>query len=347
MQTLGLGFTWEQLSPGQRFRTLNRTITETDLVLFIGVTGMLETIFVDRTFGADKGAIQGAFVPAALTYSLIEGLLCQSMIQGTGLAMLELKKQVVAPVRVGDTVHGEIEVTSVRPTSKGNRGIVVSRIDVSNENDEVVMTYELPDARGPRVRSGRCANGVRAELDERQFEHLGITSNPRTWPIIDGKHRAEAIELTPTVLHPSELFWRQLRFGEFAVSEMSVSSLMAGHRQGRQPLRRPAGLHHAALLPHRHPGAPQGRHRQAGGPQGQARRRAGISADRRAVDARRRSSMSSASSRRTWSSGWSARRRSATAAPPGSSAAGRHRAPYSGGEEHRLDDARRASSMPR
>src|SRR6516164_293413 len=69
MQTLGLGFTWEQLSPGQRFRTLNRTITETDLVLFTGVTGMLETIFIDRTFAAEKGAIQGQFVPAALTYS--------------------------------------------------------------------------------------------------------------------------------------------------------------------------------------------------------------------------------------------------------------------------------------
>ena len=143
MQTLGLGFTWEQLSAGQRFRTLNRTVTETDLVLFTGVTGMLETIFTDRTFGAEKGgAIQGQFVPAALTYSLIEGLLCQSMIQGTGLAMLELKKQVLAPVRVGDTIHGEIEVTSVRPTSKGNRGIVVSRIDVKNQNGEVVMSYE-------------------------------------------------------------------------------------------------------------------------------------------------------------------------------------------------------------
>jgi acyl dehydratase len=142
MQTLGLGFTWEQLSPGQRFRTLNRTITETDLVMFTGVTGMLEVIFIDRTFGAGRGAIQGQFVPAALTYSLIEGLLCQSMIQGTGLALLELKKQVLAPVRVGDTVHGEIEVTSVRPTSKGNRGIVVSKIDVKNQLDEVVMTYE-------------------------------------------------------------------------------------------------------------------------------------------------------------------------------------------------------------
>jgi 3-hydroxybutyryl-CoA dehydratase len=152
MQTLGLGFTWEQLSPGQRFRTLNRTVTETDLVMFTGVTGMLETIFIDRTFGAEKGAILGQFVPAALTYGLIEGLLCQSMIQGTGLAMLELKQQVLAPVRVGDTVHGEIEVTSVRPTAKGNRGIVVSRIDVKNQRDEVVMTYEAT-----RMLAGRSA----------------------------------------------------------------------------------------------------------------------------------------------------------------------------------------------
>jgi acyl dehydratase len=142
MQTLGLGMTWEQLSPGQKFRTLNRTITETDLVMFTGVTGMLEVIFTDHTFGADKGTIQGRFVPAALTYSLIEGLLCQSMIQGTGLALLELNKRVLAPVRVGDTVHGEIEVTSVRPTSKGNRGIVASRVDIKNQNGELVISYE-------------------------------------------------------------------------------------------------------------------------------------------------------------------------------------------------------------
>ena len=153
MQTLGLGFTWEQLSSGQRFRTLNRTITETDLVLFTGVTGMLETIFIDRTFAGEKGAIQGQFVPAALTYSLIEGLLCQSMIQGTGLALLDLNQRVLAPVRVGDTIHGEIEITSVRPTSKGNRGIVVSKIDVKNQQGNVVMTYEAA-----RMLAGRSAD---------------------------------------------------------------------------------------------------------------------------------------------------------------------------------------------
>ncbi len=163
MQTLGLGFTFEQLSPGQKFRTLNRTVTETDLVMFTGVTGMLEVIFTDRTFGAGKGAIAGRFVPAALTYSLIEGLLCQSMIQGTGLALLELKQEVLAPVRVGDTIHGEIEVTSVRPTSKGNRGIVASTIEVKNQQDEVVMRYHatrmLAGRDAPPFPSPACGGG--------------------------------------------------------------------------------------------------------------------------------------------------------------------------------------------
>ena len=66
--------------------------------------------------------------------------------------MLELNQQILAPVRVGDTVHGEIEITSVRPTSKGNRGIVVSRIDVKNQQGEVVMTYEAT-----RMLAGRSA----------------------------------------------------------------------------------------------------------------------------------------------------------------------------------------------
>jgi 4,5-dihydroxyphthalate decarboxylase len=55
---------------------------------------------------------------------------------------------------------------------------------------------------------------------------IGITNNPRTWPIIDGTVKPEGIDLIPTIVHPSELFWRQLHFAEFAVSEMSCSSFM-------------------------------------------------------------------------------------------------------------------------
>jgi len=55
---------------------------------------------------------------------------------------------------------------------------------------------------------------------------LAITSNPRTWPIINGRVKAESIAFTKTVLGPAEMFWRQLSFAEFDVSEMSMSELM-------------------------------------------------------------------------------------------------------------------------
>lgn len=136
---LGRGFYWQELEVGQRFQTFRRTITETDIVNFISVTGMLEAIFIDTTF--EQGAIKGRPAPGALTYGIIEGFVMQSMVQGTGLAMLEVHKKALAPVVAGDTIWAEIEVTGIRPTSTGNRAIVTSRIDVKNQHGNDVMTY--------------------------------------------------------------------------------------------------------------------------------------------------------------------------------------------------------------
>ena len=136
---LGQGFFFQDLQVGQRFQTFRRTVTETDLVNFIGVTGMLEAIFIDSEGAA--GAIGGRPVPAALTYTLIEGFLLQTMIQGTGLAMLELTQKIHKPVRVNDTIHAIVAVTGIRPTSKGNRAIVDSNVEVFNQLGEHVMTY--------------------------------------------------------------------------------------------------------------------------------------------------------------------------------------------------------------
>lgn len=137
--TLSQGYYWQDIAVGQKFRTFRRTITETDIVNFISATGMLETIFIDTTF--EHGAIKGRPVPGALTYSLIEGFIMQGMVQGTGLALLEVHKKVLAPVVAGDTVWAEIEITGIRPTSKHNRAVVVSQIDVRNQHDRPVMTY--------------------------------------------------------------------------------------------------------------------------------------------------------------------------------------------------------------
>jgi 4,5-dihydroxyphthalate decarboxylase len=55
---------------------------------------------------------------------------------------------------------------------------------------------------------------------------LAITSNPRTWSIIDGRVKPDGVDFAKTVLGPAEMFWRQLSFAEFDVSEMSMSELM-------------------------------------------------------------------------------------------------------------------------
>ncbi len=136
---MGQGYVWQDLQVGQKLRTFRRTVTETDLVNFINVTGMLEAIFIDADH--QGGAMAGRPVPGALTYTLIEGFILQSMIQGTGLAMLELHQKILAPVMVGDTIEACVEVTDIRPTSKHGRAVVTSRIDVYNQRSQAVMTY--------------------------------------------------------------------------------------------------------------------------------------------------------------------------------------------------------------
>ena len=61
MKTIGPGYTWNDLEVGFKLRTLNRTITESDLVGFVNTTGMLEMIFIDQTF-ENEGGIKTARV---------------------------------------------------------------------------------------------------------------------------------------------------------------------------------------------------------------------------------------------------------------------------------------------
>jgi len=55
---------------------------------------------------------------------------------------------------------------------------------------------------------------------------IGMASNPRTWPVFDGRVSPDGIDLVPSKVFAPELFWRQLKFADFDVAEMSFSSLM-------------------------------------------------------------------------------------------------------------------------
>jgi len=136
---LGHGYYWQDLKVGDQYFTHGRTVTEFDLMSFITLTGMTEVIFTDSTY--QHGAIQGRAVPGALSYTLIEGLLVQGMLQGTGLALLEVNQQVLKPVRLGDTIHALVNIIDVRPTSKHGRAVVTSTVSIINQLDEQVMRY--------------------------------------------------------------------------------------------------------------------------------------------------------------------------------------------------------------
>jgi 4,5-dihydroxyphthalate decarboxylase len=61
---------------------------------------------------------------------------------------------------------------------------------------------------------------------------IALSDNERTRPLLEGRVVPQGISLVPTMIHPSEMFWRQLRFAEFDISEMSMSSLIISTARG-------------------------------------------------------------------------------------------------------------------
>lgn len=71
----------------------------------------------------------------------------------------------------------------------------------------------------PRAQSRTHSASDKLELS------IALSENENTRGVLDGSFQPDAITLRATALHPSEMFWRQLKFAEFDVSEMSMSSL--------------------------------------------------------------------------------------------------------------------------
>jgi acyl dehydratase len=141
-EVLGLGLCFEDLPVGRCFRTIGRTLTEADLVNFIGVTGMTEVLFSNLEFLSHESDIKQRVVPAAMVYSFAEGLLVHASMQHTGFAYLHMELAVKAPNFVYDTIHMRCEVVeSRRSASRPNRGLVRTCNHVKRQDGTVALTY--------------------------------------------------------------------------------------------------------------------------------------------------------------------------------------------------------------
>lgn len=138
---MGLGLHWDDVKVGQRFRTLARTITEADITLFVGVTGMVEEMFTNLEYVRAESRIGARPAPGSLVFCICEGLLMQSTMQRTGMAFLECDLRILKPTVAGDTIQVQAEVVEARATSKAGRGLLRTFNRVVNQRGELVATY--------------------------------------------------------------------------------------------------------------------------------------------------------------------------------------------------------------
>ncbi|MEQ9121237.1 MAG: acyl dehydratase, partial [Alphaproteobacteria bacterium] len=118
-ELLGQGFYWQDLPVGRKLRTIGRTIFESDLMNFIGATGMAEVLFNNLEYIEHESPTGKRILPGALVLSVAEGLVMQATLQRTGFAFLGMTMDIKGPTLVGDTVHVDVEVTESRAASKG------------------------------------------------------------------------------------------------------------------------------------------------------------------------------------------------------------------------------------
>jgi acyl dehydratase len=126
---------------GRQWVTQRRTITESDVVTFAGLSGDFNPLHVDETFAA-QGPFGRRVVHGLLVLSIATGLRQQSgVFYGVVRAFAEVKSwRFLKPVFMGDTIMVVTTVVDARPTSKPGQGIVEQRVDVVNQDADIVQS---------------------------------------------------------------------------------------------------------------------------------------------------------------------------------------------------------------
>ncbi len=142
---------YEEFEVGRRYSTYGRTITEGDLSLFCALVGYHVPLFIDEEY-AKTTAYGGRIVPSAMIMAISTGQ-TESLFRTTVIGLLAVERgRFLAPVRPGDTVTTEVEVISMRATSKPDRGLIVFRDHLLNQHGETV--YQIDKTTLIRCRPG-------------------------------------------------------------------------------------------------------------------------------------------------------------------------------------------------
>lgn len=136
------GLHFEDFEIGQKLVTAARTVTESDIVTFAGLSGDFNQIHTDAVYAANDTFGQRV-AHGLLVQSMATGLAVQSgVIEGTVLAFRELSAKFSLPTFIGDTVRVQIEITAKKAFRRLGGGNVTMKYSVINQKDEVVQRGE-------------------------------------------------------------------------------------------------------------------------------------------------------------------------------------------------------------
>jgi acyl dehydratase len=133
------GHYFEEFEIGQQTATVSRTITETDIVNFAGLSGDYNQIHTDAEFAA-KDTFGKRVAHGLLVQSIATGLMVQSgVIEGTVLAFRELSAKFSLPVFIGDTIHVEAKITDKKALPRLGGGHINIRYSVLNQDGKTIQ----------------------------------------------------------------------------------------------------------------------------------------------------------------------------------------------------------------
>ncbi|MFZ5818597.1 MAG: MaoC/PaaZ C-terminal domain-containing protein [Chloroflexota bacterium] len=134
------GLYFEEFQVGQKITTVGRTIAESDIFAFAGLSGDYNQLHTDAEFS--KGTPFGQRVAHGLLgLSVASGLIMRTgVLEGTVIAFREINNwKFVSPVFIGDTIHVEVEVAETKALPRIGGGSIVIALDVKKQTGETVM----------------------------------------------------------------------------------------------------------------------------------------------------------------------------------------------------------------
>jgi len=132
------GLYFEEFNIGQKTVTVGRTITESDIVTFAGMSGDFNLIHTDAEYSKQTPFGQRV-AHGLLGLSIASGLAARTgILEGTVLAFREINEwKFVKPIFIGDTMHAELNVTETKALPRIGGGSVTIMIEIKNQNSEV------------------------------------------------------------------------------------------------------------------------------------------------------------------------------------------------------------------